>query len=304
MNKNTIEGLKKIHEGLGIIISSFESSPIAITESTPVSPIIEKSSDNEPKDIESMSYTELKAHAKKLGIPARGDRQEIIDRIRESEGSSVEEEPKSNVTVISPVSEETPVEDSVDPLYEQVIESISELSNEELADILSEAKLSPKGKREALIHRIYEGVKSGAIEFDSESSEDVDAPIPSSEESEETYFNDPENMTKLRKEAVDKYVKDTRESIEAGDFSAEELTEWLSSYDQNGELGLNTLEGEDLVEAYLYYSSLLIDDEGNEVEEGAYMINEVAFCCGHPLQYDEDNKQYICEVCGSVYGAE
>lgn len=50
---------------------------------------------------------------------------------------------------------------------------------------------------------------------------------------------------------------------------------------------------------------LFIDDEGDEVEEGApYTLNGEPYCCGQPLQYNEEDDTFICEICGGEYESE
>ena len=49
---------------------------------------------------------------------------------------------------------------------------------------------------------------------------------------------------------------------------------------------------------------MLIDDEGNTVEEGAYMLNGVPFCCGHALEISEDETSGKCSICGEEYEFE
>ena len=44
--------------------------------------------------------------------------------------------------------------------------------------------------------------------------------------------------------------------------------------------------------------------DGEIVEEGAYTVNGVPYCCGRPLSYDEDEGKYVCEHCGGEYEAD
>src|SRR3712207_8912315 len=55
-------------------------------------------------------------------------------------------------------------EEEVEDLAEEL--GLTELSLEELADILSDYGLSTKGKKQALIDRIVQGVEDGVIEFE------------------------------------------------------------------------------------------------------------------------------------------
>ena len=55
-------------------------------------------------------------------------------------------------------------------------------------------------------------------------------------------------------------------------------------------------------EAY-YGPDLYIDDDGEmPEEEGAYLVNDVPYCCGRPLKLVDNT--YVCEFCGGEYDAE
>ena len=63
-------------------------------------------------------------------------------------------------------------------------------------------------------------------------------------------------------------------------------------------------EDEEILDEYIAATSQFIADDGEMMEEGAYTINGVPFCCGHELKLDKKGKTYICETCGTEYNAE
>ena len=185
------------------------------------------------------------------------------------------------------------------------------MTNEEIADILADVGVVAKGKRQALISAVIKAVRDGKIDLDDDESEDEDEEAEEttqSEESEDEEFdvNDPENpgMTKERKTALVAHESDTREGFENGDLTRKELVEWLNEY-HNTKDTMKKKSDDEILEEYIYYSSLLIDDEGEmPEEEGAYTVNGIPYCCGHELKYNDDNETYICETCGAEYEAE
>ena len=111
-------------------------------------------------------------------------------------------------------------------------------------------------------------------------------------------------MTKERKTALEAHKSEVENDFEEGAITREQIIEWLNEYHGSKD-SMKKKSDEELVEEYIYYSSLLIDDEGEmPEEEGAYTVNGIPYCCGHELAYNEDNETYICETCGAEYEAE
>ena len=71
-----------------------------------------------------------------------------------------------------------------------------------------------------------------------------------------------------------------------------------------GEKISNKASDEEVLAKYIECASMLIDDEGNTVEEGAYMLNGVPFCCGHALEISEDGTSGKCSICDEEYEFE
>lgn len=266
--------------------------------------------ETEEVDLGSMKLKELREYAEELGLNSKGKRAEVEDRIREfldnqedSEDEEVEEpeveeeseEPEIEEDEDSEEAEDDEVEDET---YAKVMQYVNEASDDELRETLEELGLSSKGKREALIEKIYQAVKDGLFEFeeDEEPSEDVE---PEEETDEET--SEDLGMTEERAKAIEAMEEQVQEEFEEGKITRKEMVAYLK---QVGIAVTKKVEDEAVVEMYTEKLALLIDDEGEFHDEGGdpYNINEVPYCCGTPLEEIEGG--YRCNVCGTEYEAE
>lgn len=264
--------------------------------------------ETEEVDLGSMKLKELREYAEELGLNSKGKRAEVEDRIREfldnqedSEDEEVEEpeveeeseEPEIEENEDSEEAEDDEVEDET---YAKVMQYVNEASDDELRETLEELGLSSKGKREALIEKIYQAVKDGLFEFeeDEEPSEDV-------EPEEETEDSEDLGMTEERAKAIEAMEEQVHEEFEEGKITRKEMVAYLK---QVGIAVTKKVEDEAVVEMYTEKLALLIDDEGEFHDEGGdpYNINEVPYCCGAPLEEIEGG--YRCNVCGTEYEAE
>lgn len=344
MNKSIIKGLEMIKDGIELILKSEEvEADTAVTKSAPektvkVSESVSaKSADNASseytkEELDGMSYNDLKKLAKELGISAVGNRKEITEKILnhadfnedEEPDEEVEEKPvkKTDKSAVKSVKKSAPVdeededeeepdeedeedeeEDEVDPVEQQVLEAVEDMEDDEIREILDDVGVSSKGKRQSLIAKLVQAVKDGKIDFDdSDDSEDED---DTDEEADEDTADEDvtESMTKKRKKAYLAFCEETKESFDDGEITREDLIEFINDFNGTKDK-MKKVSDEDLVNTYLEISANLIDDDGNIVEEGAYTINDVPYCCGKPLKYDEDEEMFICEVCGEEYSGE
>lgn len=272
--------------------------------------------ETEDVDLGSMKLKELREYAEELGLNSKGKRAEVEDRIREfldnqedsedeeveepeveeeSEEPEIEENEDSEEDEDSEEAEDDEVEDET---YAKVMQYVNEASDDELRETLEELGLSSKGKREALIEKIYQAVKDGLFEFeaDEETSEDVE---PEEETDEET--SEDLGMTEERAKAIEAMEEQVQEEFEEGKITRKEMVAYLK---QVGIAVTKKVEDEAVVEMYTEKLALLIDDEGEFHDEGGdpYNINEVPYCCGAPLEEIEGG--YRCNVCGTEYEAE
>ena len=340
MNAKIIDAVKGVRDSLNVLIAELENQPVANAEpvveakteipaEAPKSRKEREASETLPdvtgtlteEQLNSLSYNNLKKLAKEMGIPATGSRDELTAKILnaevtpadedEAEEAPVEEAPKTakkSEPVVEPDEEDE--EEEVDPLEAKVMEAVEDMTNEEIADILADVGVVAKGKRQALISAVIKAVRDGKIDLDDDESEDedeeVEAPVAEESEDDEFDVNDPENpdMTKERKTALVAHESETRDGFESGEITRKDMIEWLNEYHGTKDT-MKKKSDDEILEEYIYCSSLLIDDEGEmPEEEGAYTVNGIPYCCGHELKYNEDNETYICETCGAEYEAE
>lgn len=262
--------------------------------------------ETEDVDLGSMKLKELREYAEELGLNSKGKRAEVEDRIQEfldnqedSEDEEVEE-PEVEEESEEPEEEVETEEDEVeDETYAKVMEYVNEASDDELRETLEELGLSSKGKREALIEKIYQAVKDGLFEFEEEPSEEPDEEVEDIEEGNE--FDSDLGMTEARLKAIEAMEIQVQEEFEEGKITRKEMVAYLK---QVGIAVTKKVEDEAVVEMYTEKLALLIDDEGEFHDEGGdpYNINEVPYCCGAPLEEVEGG--YRCNVCGTEYEAE
>lgn len=270
--------------------------------------------ETEDVDLGSMKLKELREYAEELGLNSKGKRAEVEDRIREfldnqedSEEEEVEEpeveeeseEPEIEENEDSEEAEDDEVEDET---YAKVMQYVNEASDDELRETLEELGLSSKGKREALVEKIYQAVKDGLFEFeeeDEEPSEEVE--VEDTEDDSEEDDSEDLGMTEERLKAIEAMEIQVQEEFEEGKITRKEMVAYLK---QVGIAVTKKVEDEAVVEMYTEKLALLIDDEGEFHDEGGdpYNINEVPYCCGAPLEEIEGG--YRCNVCGTEYEAE
>lgn len=275
------------------------------------------------EELGSMSYNDIKKLAKELGISAVGNRKELVKKILSSGNETADVEEVEESKVSEPVKtdkstksfnsvkavEPEPVpddsdedydyedEEESDPVESKVLEATEGMSDDEIRELLEDVGVSSKGKRQALISKLVKAVNDGLIDLDSEDEEDEDS------NTQEEKVDVTEGMTKARRKAYEELCDETEEAFEKGEISRDDIIGFINAYNDSNEK-FKGVSDEDLLEKYLILSATLVDDEGNVVEEGAYIINDEPYCCGHPLHYDEDSEKFVCEYCGSEYEVE
>lgn len=288
------------------------------TNDEPVEEVIQEPSEETEVDLGSMKLKELREYAEELGLNSKGKRAEVEERIQEfldnQEDSEEDEEDLGEEDEVEETeTEETEIEDSEesevdeveDETYAKVMEYVNEASDEELRETLEELGLSSKGKREALIEKIYQAVKDGLFEFEEEdeepSEETEEVEVEDTEDDSEEDDSEDLGMTEARLKAIEAMEIQVQEEFEEGKITRKEMVAYLK---QVGIAVTKKVEDEAVVEMYTEKLALLIDDEGEFHDEGGdpYNINEVPYCCGAPLEEIEGG--YRCNVCGTEYEAE
>lgn len=302
--------------------------PFKGKEADPEEDKVEGTLDRE--ELDAMTYNDLKKLAKSMGLTATGARAELTDKIlstpvqadSDDDDEPEEEKPAKNKKESKKTSKKTEApkksnkvepeeepddeegdddEDDEDDIVSKVNESVKDMTDEEIKDILADCGVRAKGKRQALIAAVVDAVKDGSISLDDDDEdEDEDGNSDAGEAGEFDIDLEDKDLTDDRKEALEAYIEESKEEFESGDVKRKDMIEWLNSYHGTKEK-MKDKSDEELFSEYLYFSSLLIDDDGEIVEEGPYTVNGEYFCCGHKLKYSKKAKAHICEVCGEKY---
>ena len=300
------------------------------------------------EQLDEMKYNDLKKLAKDLGVSAKGDRETIIDAILEadvttdigntsdvdetadeeeskpSKKTSTKKTPAKSSKKSEPeeddIDDEPEVdEDELDEIAEKVHEIVDGMETEEIANILSEVGISPKGKRQALIDKIIDAVANGVLSLEDDEDgeddtniddvDDVDDTDDTDDDSDdgELGVNDPDNpdMTEERAEAITELEETIRKQFKSKKLKSVTMKKALKAFYADDEEALEAIEdmdSEDILENYINIKQLFIDDDGEEhEEEEPYEVNGVPYCCGNELDYDEESDVFTCPVCGTKY---
>lgn len=279
--------------------------------------------------LDGKKYNELKKIAKEVGVSAKGDRETLIDNILGASEQIEEDfdEDDEEETTLEDVEDEDdtdeddgeeedveaePIDDE-ESLAEEIEDRVSEMETEEIADLLVEAGISAKGKRQALINKLIKAVQDGAIAINGEGEneeepEDDDYKDEDVEdEGDEEDVNDLSNpnIKPARKKALKALKSMLEKKYDDGKLKAVTMKKALKAYYDESADEIDDMDNDELFDAYLQLKMLFIDDEGDEVEEGApYTLNGEPYCCGQPLQYNEEDDTFICEICGGEYESE
>lgn len=128
-----------------------------------------------------MTLKELKELAKELEVSTKGSKSAIIGRIVEAQEQQVEElDQEESVEEVVEETTEDEVEETEETVVNELEEQLQAMDVEDLADILSEAGISAKGKKQALVAKVLQAVEEGKIELATE--EDAEEEVASEEE--------------------------------------------------------------------------------------------------------------------------
>ena len=303
-------------------VAKEEKAPIVEKPETPQETVMTE------EELNKLTYNEIKAMAKQLGVKAVGSKKAIIENIlslnasqeapEESEAPEEEtteepinvdvEEDNGDLVDIEEEEEDTDVEAEPEgelSLYDQVVADLEGYSDEELADILSEIGVSPKGRRQALLAKIVQAIEDGQLEWsdeeEAEESEPVKEPtVDVKEVDEEEPEEDDFVGTEARKHACWEECEELEQQIDKGELSHKEVLKYLKDY-FNGKYVSKGVD-EDFNE-YIAIQCDLIDDEGEKHElADPYYVGDDICCCGQVLKELKDG--LFCEICGTEYESE
>lgn len=317
---NKIEALKMICTGVEALIAIEEGSAPIVSAPAPVKkddvPAVEKEEapavETVPTEevasyvpmseetLKGMGYADLKALAKNVGVSAKGTKSQLLKVLIEyfknmEEDTPVEAPPQEEAPAEVETDEEVADGEDTRAVVLRMIEE-NEMSDDDIREVLKDAGLSDKGKHEALIDKLVSAIDDGIIQLEDE-EDDEPAPVEEAEEEE----SDEPTITPERAKGIEKLMEEVDEQFKDGSLTASDIREFL---DQFGDVTIPKKASADkLLELYKENVSMLVDDEGNVCEEGAYFINNVPYCCGRPLNVADDNTA-TCSVCGETYEFE
>lgn len=318
-NKKIREALKMIGEGFNLLADSldtvqFESEPVEVKVErpttkeveAPVKKVEEESNTVTFEELDALTYNDIKTKAKEFGVKAVGSKATIIENILATLGTSEPtqkpvaepvkptkvEEPVEDVEEVDEVEEE---EDEAESLYDQVVRELSDYDDEELADILSDVGISPKGKRQALLSKIVQAIEEGKLEW---GDEEDNVEMVDSDDTQDLYEF---KGSDTRRAVCEKINEQLEQDIEDGELTHKQVLKFLQKY-YNG-----TWESVDQDSDFDEYISIqidLVDDEGevHPLKEAYYIADDV-YCCASQLK-DVDGGELFCAFCGQTYTIE
>ena len=300
--------------------------------------------------LEGMSYNELKVLAKETGVKAIGSKLSLIEKILEAQANSVdpktdmtteqieeareEDQPKEEDTtevvegyIATPKEdvqeeevdfEEEAIEDEEDDnLYMKLVKETMDMSDEEIADLLADVGISPKGRRQALLSKLEQAVRDGLIAFgddDEDEEETVEMPIeeeetvtedlqqPQDEVEEVEIVGSEERIAKVE-ELYERYLTE----YEEGSISDKDVQDFLKDYyNESSEYQqiVETYTNEEMAEHYALIHAQLVDDEGEEYDWGEpYIVDDEYWCSGQPMKQLDENTLYD-EITGEQFSLE
>lgn len=282
MDKTTQD---KIRKAMGLLQDVLDNVDIVVETDAEVDDDIIIEIEDTEYNLSKMSAKEIKEFAKEMfDVKLTGTKkdkllEDLLEVVTDVDDTEIEEDDV----------DATEVEEE-----ENVIEKygIDELDDEELKDILKDADLSTKGKRQSLLDRIAEAIENGEIEVEEDGDEEI------SDEVEEVEERD-ENVVKAENKLAEKIKKD----ISSGKVKQAKIKEFLKSY-YDGDAECSDCSGcskDEMINCFIEINKKLVDDDGaaHAVEE-PYVRDGENYCCGKPL-VTLDNGNLYCEPCGTEY---
>lgn len=316
-SKKFLEGIRLLKQGLELLEASVEASEGAVAEVVKevatkeakkevvakeevVAPTKEeeapKSEDDIPseEELSKMNYNQCKSLAKKLGLDISGTKADLIARILGVKDEEDEEDVEAEVEAVEEVdAEEVEAEDEEEEItiQDKVEALVEDMEDTEIADLLTEAGISPKGKRQALIAKLVKAVEEGKIDLeveeeDEEAEEEVLAEEEEAVEEAETEEDEEEGIDleevltglelkvlKATAKAVGVKVglKDKASDLVAKLLEVEELEDVLNYLVENGHVELDE------------------DTEEVEAEEGELTVEAVLEVMAESDHFDFEN---------------
>ena len=341
----TIEGLSTIKKALmteGVETTQKEvmNTPVENTE-VGAEAVVGKF---DVEQLKSMKYNDFKKLASSLGVKCTGTRDEIMERILSldvtvTEDDAVVEAPVEEAVEETPVKSDKPTnskklgkkevaeptEPERDEFDEQAEMVAKETSLEDIIEALADVDV--KATKKNAVEKLAMALRDGLIELDDddeeeveEDEEEIEDTVEEVEEDEDeisadSYFpeldpngyNDPDNMSEERAEAIVIKMDEILTAYSEGELTDEEIASYVEDNATESEIDLlgDDYTEEDILKLFMELVKRTIDNDGEEHEQGEpYEVADKDVCCGHELKYSKKTKKYICEHCGTEYEAE
>lgn len=291
------------------------------------------------EQLKSMKYNDFKKLASSLGVKCTGTRDEIMERIlaldvvvtpdtaevsEPAEEDTAEEQPTKSdkSTKIKKLGKKEADEPARDEFDEQAEEIAKETDVEDIIKALADVEI--KATKKNAVQKLAEALRNGLIELDDEDEEDEEDEVEESGNNEveddeeitsESYFpeldpkgyNNPENMSEERAEAIEAKMDEILTAYSEGDLTDEDIASYVEDNATEVEIDLlgDDYDEEDILKLFMELVKRTIDNDGEEHEQGEpYEVADKDVCCGHELKYVKSTKKYVCEHCGTEYEAE
>ena len=282
-------------------------------------------------ELEGMKYNEFKKLAASLGVSCTGTRADIMERVigtgvvSDAEGGA-----KSTPATTKPapatkggltaggkkLGAKTPAKPAKDEFDEQAEEIAKETPVKDIIAAL--ADVGVKANKADAVTKLAQALRDNLLSLDEDGEEgEAEAEGEDGEEGIDanSYFadydpegyNDPDNMTEARSEAVVEKMDAVLTEVSEGTLTQDMMIEFLQTVCTQDELDLlgDDYTEDDIVALYMEMTKRMIDNDGEEHEPGEpYELGEENMCCGHPLSYDESNGVFICDRCTGEYTAQ
>lgn len=287
------------------------------------------------EQLKSMKYNDFKKLAASLGVKCTGTRDEIMERILAldvtvTEDGAEVEEPSEEEEVstksdkpakskkLNKAKADEPARDEFD---EQAEEIAKDTSVEDIIEALADVDI--KATKKNAVEKLAGALREGLIELDDEDEDeaeaedtaDADEAGDEDEITAESYFseldpegyNDPDEMSEERKEAVEAKMDEILTDYSDGNLTDDDIASYVEDNATEAEIDLlgDDYDEEDIFKLYMELIKRTIDNDGEEHEPGEpYEVADKDVCCGHKLKYVKSTKKYVCEHCGTEYEAD
>lgn len=269
------------------------------------------------EQLKAMKYNDFKKLAAQLGVKCTGTRDEIMERILAldvtvtSDGAEVSEPVEEDK---APAKSDKPAkskklgkakadEPARDEFDEQAEEIAKDTAVEDIIEALADVDI--KATEKNAVKKLAEALRQGLIELDDDDEEiGADSYF---EEYDPQGYNDPDEMSEERKEAVEAKMDEIITAYSEGDLTDEDISSYVEENATEAEIDLlgDDYDEEDILKLYMELVKRTIDNDGAEHEPGdPYEVADKDMCCGHELKYVKKTKKYVCEQCGTEYEAE